>query len=213
MIQTLILREADINAKDVDGNTPSHFCSEYGHIDCLRFLLLQNPSLFSKNKDGLSPLDVALNKEILEIFQDYIKSVKKMLKNTSQEASSGSATPVDKSKKASSRTETLKMSKASSSSNSTAKLSANSNTRNIHNRSPTSESAPKISIKKRETSATQEFKLKSATSSGREKFAAKIAHSKKKSTNSGASSSGGGQHVGGNSSVALPTLFRQDSST
>jgi ankyrin repeat protein len=63
----LILAGTDINAKDVDGNTPSHCCSEYGHIDCLRFLLLQNPSLFSKNKDGHSPLDVAVNNEILEV--------------------------------------------------------------------------------------------------------------------------------------------------
>jgi len=35
---------ADINAKDVDGNTPCHFCSEYGHKDSLRYLLLKHPS-------------------------------------------------------------------------------------------------------------------------------------------------------------------------
>jgi hypothetical protein len=58
---------ADINAKDIDGNTPCHFCSEYGHKDCLRYLLLKHPSLFSKNKEGLSPLDVAVNTEILQV--------------------------------------------------------------------------------------------------------------------------------------------------
>lgn len=58
---------ADINVKDIDGNTPCHFCSEFGHKDCLRYLLLKHPSLFSKNKEGLSPLDVAVNTEILQV--------------------------------------------------------------------------------------------------------------------------------------------------
>jgi ankyrin repeat protein len=63
---------ADINAKDIDGNTPCHFCSEYGHKDCLRYLLLKHPSLFSKNKEGLSPLDVAVNTEILQVSNTQI---------------------------------------------------------------------------------------------------------------------------------------------
>ena len=58
---------ADINAKDIDGNTPCHFCSEYGHKDCLRYLLLKHPSLISKNKENQSPLDVAVNTEILQV--------------------------------------------------------------------------------------------------------------------------------------------------
>jgi len=64
---------ADINAKDIDGNTPCHFCSEYGHKDCLRWLLLKHPSLFSKNKEGLSPLDVAVNTEILQVSQTHFR--------------------------------------------------------------------------------------------------------------------------------------------
>lgn len=67
VIQALLMAGADINAKDIDGNTPCHFCSEYGHKDCLRYLLLKHPSLFSKNKEGLSPLDVAVNTEILQV--------------------------------------------------------------------------------------------------------------------------------------------------
>ena len=67
VIQAVLLVGADINAKDIDGNTPCHFCSEYGHKDCLRYLLLKHPSLFSKNKEGLSPLDVAVNTDILQV--------------------------------------------------------------------------------------------------------------------------------------------------
>ena len=67
VIQAVLLAGADINAKDIDGNTPCHFCSEYGHKDCLRYLLLKHPSLFSKNKEGLSSLDVAVSTEILQV--------------------------------------------------------------------------------------------------------------------------------------------------
>ena len=69
VIQTFLIAGADINAKDIDGHTPSHFCSEYGHKDCLRYLLLKHPSLFSKNKENLSPLDVAVNTEILQVSE------------------------------------------------------------------------------------------------------------------------------------------------
>jgi ankyrin repeat protein len=83
-VQAVLLVGADINAKDIDGNTPCHFCSEYGHKDCLRYLLLKHPSLFSKNKEGLSPLDVAVNTEILSVsFNSIPLSVCRLSKNTS----------------------------------------------------------------------------------------------------------------------------------
>lgn len=59
------MAEADADAKDIDGNTPAHFCSEYGHSDSLRFLLTRHPTLFSKNSEGKSPIDVAVSHEIL----------------------------------------------------------------------------------------------------------------------------------------------------
>lgn len=70
-----------MNAQDSDGNTPCHFCSEYGHTDCLQLLLLKHPQLVTKNKDNVSPLDVAVNKEILQKFTDYINSVKNILRS------------------------------------------------------------------------------------------------------------------------------------
>lgn len=67
VIQAVLMAGADINAKDIDGNTPCHFCAEYGHRDCLRYLLHRHPSLFSKNKEGYSPLDAAVSTEILQV--------------------------------------------------------------------------------------------------------------------------------------------------
>ena len=36
-------------------------------MDCLQLLLLKHPQLVTKNKDHVSPLDVAVNKEILQV--------------------------------------------------------------------------------------------------------------------------------------------------
>lgn len=67
MVQVLVMAGADTNAKDVDGNTPAHFCAEYGHHDCLRFLLTKHPTLFAKNKEGKSPIDLSVSNEILMV--------------------------------------------------------------------------------------------------------------------------------------------------
>lgn len=63
---------ADFDAKDIDGNTPAHFCAEYGHQDCLRFLLTRHPTLFAKNSEGKSPIDVAVSHEILQVRLDLL---------------------------------------------------------------------------------------------------------------------------------------------
>ena len=31
VVQALLMAGADFDAKDIDGNTPAHFCAEYGH--------------------------------------------------------------------------------------------------------------------------------------------------------------------------------------
>ena len=68
VIKALLQKGADVDAQDSDGNTPCHFCSEYGHSDCLELLLhMKHPQLVTKNKDNVSPLDVAVNKEILQV--------------------------------------------------------------------------------------------------------------------------------------------------
>ena len=73
VIKALLQKGADVDAQDSDGNTPCHFCSEYGHSDCLELLLhMKHPQLVTKNKDNVSPLDVAVNKEILQVGIRFI---------------------------------------------------------------------------------------------------------------------------------------------
>jgi ankyrin repeat protein len=63
----LVQHGSDINAKDIDSNTPCHFCSEYGHRYCLKFLLTRNPYLFANNNEDKSAIDVAISSEILNV--------------------------------------------------------------------------------------------------------------------------------------------------
>ena len=67
VIKALVTAGADINAKDVDNNTPTHFCSEYGHSFCLKFILTKEPYLFDSNNEGKSPIDVANSSDILQV--------------------------------------------------------------------------------------------------------------------------------------------------
>ena len=52
--------KVDRNLKDFDENTPLHYASEYGHADCIIYLVKEayaDPLL--KNKFGYTPSDIA----------------------------------------------------------------------------------------------------------------------------------------------------------
>ena len=52
--------QIDRNIRDFDENTPLHYASEYGHAECIIYLVkdaMADPHL--KNKFGYSPSDIA----------------------------------------------------------------------------------------------------------------------------------------------------------
>jgi ankyrin repeat protein len=56
----LVNAGADRNVKDFDDNTPLHYASEYGHFECIIYLIKEadaDPML--KNKFGYTPSDIA----------------------------------------------------------------------------------------------------------------------------------------------------------
>ena len=60
LVRLLISAGADKNYKDFDENTPLHHSSEYGHFECIIFLIKEafaDPTL--KNKFGYTPSDIA----------------------------------------------------------------------------------------------------------------------------------------------------------
>jgi ankyrin repeat protein len=58
--RTLVNAGADRNVKDFDDNTPLHYASEYGHFECIIYLIKEadaDPML--KNKFSYTPSDIA----------------------------------------------------------------------------------------------------------------------------------------------------------
>jgi ankyrin repeat protein len=54
--------------QDIDGNTPVHFASGYGHKEIMSLLLAQKPNLKLKNNLGKTPIDIASSKKILSVI-------------------------------------------------------------------------------------------------------------------------------------------------
>ena len=62
-----------INSVDWYGNTPAHYSSRYGKSETLCYLLKFNPKLYLKNLKNKTPIDVAYDSVIIDIFGDYVK--------------------------------------------------------------------------------------------------------------------------------------------
>ena len=69
----LISVGGDRNVKDFDENTPLHFASEYGHFECIIFLVKEaEADALAKNKYGYTPSDIAQNMQIRQLFEKLL---------------------------------------------------------------------------------------------------------------------------------------------
>ena len=59
-MKIILLQVADPTAAENDGNTAPHIATAAGHADCLRALVENNASVNHVNKEGDSPLSIAL---------------------------------------------------------------------------------------------------------------------------------------------------------
>ena len=60
IVRLLVDYSGDKNAKDFDDNTPLHYASEYGHFECIIYLIREaGADANSKNKFGYTPSDIA----------------------------------------------------------------------------------------------------------------------------------------------------------
>jgi ankyrin repeat protein len=81
IVKLLVINDANINAKDIYGNSPIHFCAEYGrnfqhlmilgHAETLSWLLEHSPVIHERNTYGKTPIDMAHNKEILQVNKTH----------------------------------------------------------------------------------------------------------------------------------------------
>ena len=67
----LIDSGANINATDKDFNTALHYVSEHGFTEIIRFLMQKKPDYKLKNHAGLTAIDIALNNEVIKIFDSF----------------------------------------------------------------------------------------------------------------------------------------------
>ena len=74
--KTLVKHKANVNTTDTYGNTPCHYASQYGNGEVLAYLLKFNPKLYIKNGESKTPIDVAQNPEIIDIFGKYVNKIK-----------------------------------------------------------------------------------------------------------------------------------------
>lgn len=60
---------ANVNARDNDENTPLHYASEFGHFECIIYLIKEaGADALAKNKFNYNPSDIAQNIEIRKLF-------------------------------------------------------------------------------------------------------------------------------------------------
>lgn len=74
IVQILVKKEAELDKKDMDGNTPLHYALENGNYGAAKVIINAGADIFIRNKDGMSPLYIAMSKgtEILEwLITDY----------------------------------------------------------------------------------------------------------------------------------------------
>jgi len=61
IIEELLNSKADVNTKDIDGDTPLHDAAINGYTDAVKMLLKRGADLNVRNKDNMTALHVALN--------------------------------------------------------------------------------------------------------------------------------------------------------
>jgi hypothetical protein len=79
----LIAKGADINIKNSNGDTPSHYAGNSGNLNFIKFSISKNADLNHKNKDGMTPLDLAKKQYNFHvengIYNSYTKQYKDII--------------------------------------------------------------------------------------------------------------------------------------
>ncbi|KAF9305004.1 hypothetical protein BGZ74_011750 [Mortierella antarctica] len=67
--ELLIQHHAEINAQGGQLDTPLHDAAQNGHVDVVKLLLANGANVLAKNKHGVIPIDVADDKEVVDLLQ------------------------------------------------------------------------------------------------------------------------------------------------
>ena len=67
LIKSCLRRGSDINAVNNRGNTPLHYCYEYGHVSIGEYLISKGANTSITNNEGLTPFE-GLRRERLDVL-------------------------------------------------------------------------------------------------------------------------------------------------
>jgi ankyrin repeat protein len=69
IVELLIAKGADINAKNNDGQTPLHYAVEKGHNDIAELFIADGADINAKNNEGQTLVDIAVNQNRSEVVK------------------------------------------------------------------------------------------------------------------------------------------------
>ncbi|WP_051654723.1 ankyrin repeat domain-containing protein [Persephonella sp. IF05-L8] len=78
-VRLAIAKGANLNYQDENGGTALHWAVFYGYKDIVQLLLMHGADPLIKDKDGITPIDVARinnKKEMLKLLEKYVKKKK-----------------------------------------------------------------------------------------------------------------------------------------
>lgn len=64
---------ADVDATDLQGNTPLHYASAWGHVEVLRVLLERECQFSARNYEGFTPSDFAYSTTVMNALQNIAR--------------------------------------------------------------------------------------------------------------------------------------------
>ena len=68
-VNVLVDEGADVNSRDVNGQTPLQFAASNGRSDKAELLITKGANVSAKNKWGRTPLDIAVDRGYTEIVE------------------------------------------------------------------------------------------------------------------------------------------------
>lgn len=72
VVELLLARKVDVNARDKDGGTPLYYAAKYGNKDVVELLLAKKAEVDAKNNDGETPLYAAASSREYTVEQSSV---------------------------------------------------------------------------------------------------------------------------------------------
>ncbi len=76
LLKIAIAKNANLNWQDEKGRTPLHWAAYYGNTEIAKLLIFHGANPYIKDKNGLTPLDIARMNNKIKFFKEITEMVK-----------------------------------------------------------------------------------------------------------------------------------------